>query len=110
MNNLQNSLQDSSKLKLLFNSIALTSICPTLWLMLGRTLDYDINVGQMMHPDLHDMDNLKFTIVAIEAYYGRAVSEVSSGYSCHLVVQVSKSSDDELVKTLPATFLLKAGS
>ncbi len=108
MNASENETKISDKLKPVFQSITLTSVSRTLWLMIGRVLDYDIKVGLIMQPDLPSMDRLQFTIAAI-TFYDRAVSELSSGCSCALIVQVPLSSDDDLVKTLPKTFLLKAG-
>jgi hypothetical protein len=109
MNSSQDRPQAVDKSDLLFSSLSLKPVTRTLWLMIGRVLEYDINIGTVMQPDLPTMDSLKFTVVAIEAYQ-RALSEISSGYSCAFIVQVPKSSDDELIKLLPETFFLKAGS
>ncbi len=109
MDNLPTMLSPDDDKKLHFEVISLKPITRTLWLMIGRVLYYDIKVGHVMQPDLPAMENLKFTVVAIETY-GHALSEISSGYSCAFIVQVPKSDDDELVKTLPETFFLKAGN
>lgn len=109
MNASESEQTSSNKMNPVFQSITLTPISRTLWLMIGRVLDYDIKVGLIMQPDLADLDRLNFTIAAI-TFYDRAVSELSSGCSCALIVQVPKSSDDDLVRMLPKTFVLKAGA
>ncbi len=109
MDNSKITSQNDDKTYLHFESIILKPINRTLWLMLGRVLYHDIKIGFVMQPDLPDMDKLKFTVVAIETY-GHAISEISSGMTCAFVVQVPIASDDELVKLLPETFFLKAGS
>jgi len=76
--------------------------------MLGRAMYYDFGVGHVMQPEFPNFDNLKFTVVAIESYM-RALSEIGHGMSCHLIVQVPNSVADDLVKTLPETFFLRAG-
>ena len=81
----------------------------TFWFMAGRVLEEDIRVGQTIQPNLPNTDKPKFTIMALETY-GHALSEISYGISCQMLVQVPLSSDDDLAKELPKTFFMKAGS
>jgi len=94
----------------IFEGHQATLISKTLWLIPGRVLAGEIELGDVLRPESADtaedqVPNCK--VMAIETY-GEAIDFLSEGITGELIVQVMHTEYDAFMRQLPAVFLLKA--
>lgn len=94
----------------IFEGHQATLISKTLWLIPGRVLAGEIELGDVLRPDAADasqdqVPNCK--VMAIETY-GEAIDFLSEGITGELIIQVMHTEYDAFMRQLPAVFLLKA--
>ncbi len=94
----------------IFEGHQATLISKTLWLIPGRVLAGEIELGDVLRPETSDaaedqVPNCK--VMAIETY-GEAIDFLSEGITGEVIIQVMHTEYDAFMRQLPAIFLLKA--
>jgi hypothetical protein len=92
-----------------FEAHQMTFIAKTLWFAPGRVVTGEIELGDVLHPDVTPgadqlLPNCK--VMAIETY-GEAIDFLSEGTTGGLVIQVPHTEADAFMQGLPSVVLLK---